>query len=52
MSMPVSDIAKLSAVNLRTPKDDGVFVEITCSSDKVEKLCSKKCDECKFKLSA
>ena len=29
-----------------------VEVEITCSSDKVEKLCSKKCDECKFKLSA
>ncbi|WP_407400559.1 helix-turn-helix transcriptional regulator [Treponema sp.] len=29
-----------------------VEVEITCSSDKVEKLCNKNCDACKFKLSA
>ena len=29
-----------------------VEVKITCSSDKVEKLCSRKCDGCKFKLSA
>ena len=29
-----------------------VEVEITCSSDKVEKPCSRKCDGCKFKLSA
>lgn len=29
-----------------------VEVEITCNSDKVEKLCNKKCNECKFQLSA
>lgn len=29
-----------------------VEVEITCNSDKIEKLCNKNCDGCKFKLSA
>ena len=29
-----------------------VEVEISCNSDKVEKLCSKNCDVCKYKLSA
>lgn len=26
--------------------------EITCNSDKVEKLCNKNCGECKYRLSA
>lgn len=29
-----------------------VEVEIACNSDKFEKLCSKKCNKCKYKLSA
>lgn len=29
-----------------------IEVEISCNSDKVEKLCSKNCDVCKYKLSA
>ena len=29
-----------------------VEVEITCNSIKVEKLCNKNCDACKFQLSA
>lgn len=29
-----------------------VEVEITCNSSKVEKLCNKNCDACKFQLSA
>ena len=29
-----------------------VEVEISCNSDKVEKLCNKNCDACNFKLSA
>lgn len=29
-----------------------VEVEISCNSDKVEKLCNKNCDVCKYKLSA
>lgn len=29
-----------------------VEVEIACNSDKVEKLCNKNCDACKYKLSA
>lgn len=29
-----------------------VEVEITCNSDKIEKLCSKNCNGCKYKLTA
>ena len=29
-----------------------IEVEISCNSDKVEKLCNKDCDACEFKLSA
>lgn len=29
-----------------------VEVEITCNSNKVEKLCNKNCNGCKYKLSA
>ncbi len=29
-----------------------VEVEIKCSSDKIEKLCNKKCSDCKYKLTA
>lgn len=29
-----------------------VEVEITCTSNKMEKLCSKNCNECKYRLSA
>jgi len=29
-----------------------VEVDIVCNSEKIEKLCSKNCDSCKYKLSA
>lgn len=29
-----------------------VEVEIICTSDKIKKLCNKKCDSCKYKLTA
>lgn len=29
-----------------------IEVEVTCVSDKVEKLCNKNCDDCKLRLSA
>lgn len=29
-----------------------VEIEINCNSDKVEKLCTKNCEACKYKLSA
>jgi len=29
-----------------------VEIEITCNSDKIEKLCNRNCNECKYKLSA
>jgi len=29
-----------------------VEVKVTCSSDKIEKLCNRNCDDCKYRLSA
>ena len=29
-----------------------IEIEVSCVSDKIEKLCNKNCDDCKLRLSA
>lgn len=41
---------EVSVENLIVTKN--VEVEIVCSSDAAERICNKKCDSCKWKLSA